>query len=814
MTQDGIGTSDRQAEAAAAPDAGLAHRVEELERRVTRVEGALADRGLLAAQARKSAEPPLRIERPNPPVEQHQRPAVTVTPVTTPPAQQPAPPPLPNTTRISNGHKLEHLHAVAKPLGLAGPAPTPVARPAPARASLPAPVAVRAEILREDDEDADMESVIGKNWTSWVGAIVVVLGVCFFLKYAWDQGWLVLPPAARVWMTIAAGAGSIAAGQWLGRKSMRVLSASLMGLGLAVSMAGCFAANALFEPAVFSRSGALAGVMITAGVGIAMAFYGDVMTLAIIALLGAYLGPAVLSSHQDQSLALMAYLAALASVGWALSYLKPRWGALRIFVWACTGTWMMIWFLAYGTRIEHRGLAVSAVSFFYLGFLAEGVLSLRRAFRDGNAPEHAVRLDGTLATLSMLSTAAAFGGLFAVLGGGSLVRAEVFAMQPMAAVAILLAFVQTGIALMSPARQFGRSAVIQAAILLTLAVPLAFGQFAITLGWLVLAAGLAVLAPNLKKPEAVRAWAVALLGLALARLFTFDFMNADLRRALTHIAGQPVTGWLLLAWSAAVVAHGIAWMIARAQKDQAFSLADVELAAIIAWAGTACLAVAGAITFSGNAVTLLGCVLLGGLVALSRRGAKLGYGAQAIAVGGLVGFKWIAFDGVATALTHWSAPAASTMIPIFNTSALCGAVLIGLTVWLIRQTQGDVRKAATECLILLAFAWLNFEALRLIDFVGGTIADVGKAKHVALSVLWGLVGLAAVIVGFARDVRNLRIMALWLLGVTLLKIMIIDMAQVQAIYRILSFIAVGVVLLCVSYVYHRQLDARRTAFQD
>jgi uncharacterized membrane protein len=801
MTQERIAASEQQKPAVA--DLGIAGRVEELERRVTCVEGALAERGLLSAEGRVSSEPPMRVER-HPPAEQRPRPAVSPMPVMAPP-----PPPLPNPVRTTNAHKLEHLHGVATPVAVSGIAPRPALRPVPAPALAPA---VPAEILHKD-ETQDMESMIGKNWTSWVGAVVVVLGVCFFLKYAWDQGWLVLPPAARVWLSIAAGAGSIAVGQWVGRKSMRVLSASLMGLGLAISMAGCFAANVLFEPAVFSQGGALAGVIITAGVGTAMAFYGDVMTLAIIALLGAYLGPAVLSSHQDQSLALMAYLAALASVGWALSYLKPRWGALRIFVWFCTGTWMLIWFLSYGTRVEHRGLAVSAVTFFYLGFLAESFLSLRRAFRDGGgAPDHAVLLDGTLATLSMLNTAAAFGGLFAVLGGGSLVRAEIFAMQPMAAVAIGLAFVQTGIALISPARQFGRSAVIQAAVLLTLAVPLAFGQFAITLGWLVLAGGLAVLASKMKNADAVRGWSAALLGLALARVFTFDFMNPDLRRALTHVMGQPVTGWLLLAWAAAVAAHGIAWLVARAEKSAAtLSVADVELGAMIAWAGTACFAVAGVATFSGSAVTLLGCALLGGLVALARRGAKLGYGAQAIVVGALVGFKWVAFDGVASSLMHWSHPAPFTMIPVFNTSALCGAVLIGLTAWLVRQTRGDVKKAATECLVILAFAWLNFEALRLIDFMGGGVADVGKAKHVALSVLWGLVGLAAVIIGFARDVRNLRIMALWLLGVTLLKIMIIDMAQVQAIYRILSFIGVGVVLLCVSYVYHRQMDGRPAA---
>jgi uncharacterized membrane protein len=50
----------------------------------------------------------------------------------------------------------------------------------------------------------------------------------------------------------------------------------------------------------------------------------------------------------------------------------------------------------------------------------------------------------------------------------------------------------------------------------------------------------------------------------------------------------------------------------------------------------------------------------------------------------------------------------------------------------------------------------------------------------------------------------LRYAALALLGVTLLKILIIDMADVQAIWRILSFLCVGLLLLAVSYIYHKQ----------
>jgi uncharacterized membrane protein len=79
---------------------------------------------------------------------------------------------------------------------------------------------------------------------------------------------------------------------------------------------------------------------------------------------------------------------------------------------------------------------------------------------------------------------------------------------------------------------------------------------------------------------------------------------------------------------------------------------------------------------------------------------------------------------------------------------------------------------------------------------------------VALSVLWGVIGLASVVVGFARHVRPLRYAGLGLFGVTLVKILFVDMASVPPVYRILSFIAVGAVLLCTSFVYHKQGDVK------
>jgi uncharacterized membrane protein len=663
-----------------------------------------------------------------------------------------------------------------------------------------------------------MEAVIGKNWASWVGAIVVVLGVFFFLKYAWDQGWLVLSPAARVWTAIFAGVCAASVGLWLSkwRESMRVLSGTLMGLGVAVGMSACFAGHVMFEPAVFSRFGATVGVILCAAAGIGLSVYANVMSLAIVAMVGAYLAPAILRGPEDQSLALVGYLGALAVAGWALAYLRPRWKAVRVFVWVCTVVWVGVWMLGPGLRQEHRALAMGAIGFFYLGFLGESFLSLHRAFRiryepQGDAypePAHATRLDGELGVLSMLSTAAAFGGLYAVLDRAGAGRVGLLAMHPMAAVAIGMACLHAVVAFATPGKLFVRSSIVQSAALVTLAVPLAFGEFAITLGWLALAAGLAVVSWKMKKSRAVKVWAVVLLGLALGRVFTFDLMDRTMRVSWFEVFGQRVSPWLLLAWFCAVLAHAVGWIVGDTETRCASGAAkrlrgEQSLGAMVAGVGTLCFLVASGMWWRGDALTVLWCAWLAGLIALSERGAFLGYATQALIVAAVVGLKWLGVDGVGKVLADWSGAGVSAA-PVFNTFALAGIVVVGLIVWLGRRVS-EVRETALVCALALAFGWLNFEVLRFVDWTGGSFADVGKAKHVALSLLWGVMGLGAVIVGFARRLSWLRYAALGLLGVTLVKIMIVDMARVQAVYRILSFVAVGVVLLCVSFVYHRRM---------
>ena len=75
--------------------------------------------------------------------------------------------------------------------------------------------------------------------------------------------------------------------------------------------------------------------------------------------------------------------------------------------------------------------------------------------------------------------------------------------------------------------------------------------------------------------------------------------------------------------------------------------------------------------------------------------------------------------------------------------------------------------------------------------------------QMALSVLWTLYAAVLAAIGFVRRSAPIRWASLALFGVTVVKVMFIDIAQLRQLYRIVAFLVLGVVLLVVAWGYHK-----------
>lgn len=87
--------------------------------------------------------------------------------------------------------------------------------------------------------------------------------------------------------------------------------------------------------------------------------------------------------------------------------------------------------------------------------------------------------------------------------------------------------------------------------------------------------------------------------------------------------------------------------------------------------------------------------------------------------------------------------------------------------------------------------------------IGGETAleELQKRAQVGLSILWAVLGGAAFVAGIVMRRREARWLGLGLLGVAAAKVFIVDLASLDAAYRVLSFIGLGILLLLSSWAY-------------
>jgi len=82
--------------------------------------------------------------------------------------------------------------------------------------------------------------------------------------------------------------------------------------------------------------------------------------------------------------------------------------------------------------------------------------------------------------------------------------------------------------------------------------------------------------------------------------------------------------------------------------------------------------------------------------------------------------------------------------------------------------------------------------------------------QMALSVLWSLYAAVLAAVGFIRRTAAIRWAALSLFALTVIKVMLVDIAVLQQLYRIIAFLVLGLLLLVVTWGYHRAFYSKES----
>ena len=83
--------------------------------------------------------------------------------------------------------------------------------------------------------------------------------------------------------------------------------------------------------------------------------------------------------------------------------------------------------------------------------------------------------------------------------------------------------------------------------------------------------------------------------------------------------------------------------------------------------------------------------------------------------------------------------------------------------------------------------------------------------QMALSLLWSLYAAVLAAIGFLRRAPAIRWAALSLFALTVVKVMLIDIAVLEQLYRIIAFLVLGLLLLVVAWGYHKVFNAKESS---
>jgi uncharacterized membrane protein len=692
--------------------------------------------------------------------------------------------------------------------------PAPVVSPAP---SIPSPITSRPAMpfppMPPSRTREEWESLIGGKLLNRIGAFALILGVGFFLKYAFDNNWI--SETVRVLIGFAAGALLLFGGARWHKKGLAIFAQGLIGAGIAILYLSVYASfnfyHLVSQPVAFVLMSAVTALTFFHGLKY------DSLAVAVLGWAGGFLTPFLLSTGQANEVGLFTYVALLDIGLLAILLKKESWVILEPLTLAATYliyfTWQdkfyvedkllvtaffltIFWGMFYGLDI-YRAIKATA-SFDKIRQTVAGAnafLYFVALYDIVDAPHHT-----WMSAVTLL-----LGGFY------FLTFLYLKQKQPDAIVAL-------------------RRHTLTAIILLVIATEIQFDGFQTVIFWSLEALALVWCGMNWKRRHVWQA-ALALSGLALLRLlFSEGALNYSPIASFPLLLNQRALAFVVLGTtlgagavlfkriedknSALIQAllHG-AWSVLL------FVLCTVEAndffrRRLLEASGDAVDGLAfnrfmtWAAIWTAYSLPLVWLGLRRKVLPLIYSGlGGLGFAMLTVAIQG------IAFNPISqfTFALNWRA-------------VVFVLVIVGIAVhlrWLSanRQSFGlanDMLSILQFALVLLMLILLTgetrdiFKRAIFLAQQGAGEADVSdqinrlqNLQQLTLSGIWLFYSAVLMLTGIWRRLQGLRIIAIALFGITILKIFIYDLSFLERLYRIFSFIGLGVILLAVSYLYQR-----------
>jgi uncharacterized membrane protein len=361
-------------------------------------------------------------------------------------------------------------------------------------------------------QEGDLEKKIGQYWLNRIGIAAMLIGVSYFLKYAFENNWI--GPGGRIGIGLLAGIALILWSERFRTRGHAAFSYSLKAVGIGTLYLSLWGAFQVYH--LIPASAAFIAMILVTASTIALALSQDAELLASFAMIGGFATPALLSTGQNHEAVLFSYIALLDLAILLMAVVKP-WRRLLWGSFAGTLVLYLGWYSAYYNR-DQRPLTVFFAALFAAIFAAIPLASRH---------ERSTRFSGPSITLTMLPllNAVIFFLQLYVMYESETTTLTWFAL----ALAAFYLFISALFKKRFPGGDVSVINLLHVAIaiaFITIAIPLKLQAHWITISWLIESAVLLWISVR-TQTNFLRYLAVAALSLGIFRLLAFDQMQAN-----------------------------------------------------------------------------------------------------------------------------------------------------------------------------------------------------------------------------------------------------------------------------------------------
>lgn len=342
--------------------------------------------------------------------------------------------------------------------------------------------------------------------------------------------------------------------------------------------------------------------------------------------------------------------------------------------------------------------------------------------------------------------------------------------------------------------------------------------FALEKGWLTIALALTSLGTawvSVQRPiPFLRTLAAILAGIVVLRI------GYEPRIAGSAVGDTPIFNWLLWGYGVPALSFWVGSVFLRRNGDDA-PLRAVEAAAILFTVLLVFMeirhAVNGGNVYANSAglteVALQVCSALAMAIGLER--LRIRTGSMVHNVGAVLLTAFAGLAGVFGLMTMespmlWPINVGGVFFNLLLLGYALPAVLALLLSYAVAgRRRADYGNTIAAAALVLALTYVTFEIRRLYH---GPIPSSGAttgAEQYTYSIAWLIFGVVLLGIGILVNSQRARLASAVVIALTILKAFLIDMSQLAGIYRALSFMCLGVVLVAIGWLYQRILFRRQ-----